>query len=251
MTELYDGSELSRESKKKKLWFTIFWIVTGIVIAVSAALFVYFCMQQYEWSGRAGLMWIQIAIVAVYATVSYGFFSLKYRRQKAYCKMLKNLRDGLKEIDTGEVLGVAAEQKVKEGVDFDAILVLQWNENKQNYFERKILVDCEKDIPPVKERDILHFVTQANMLVSWEVLKRPAGEPTLEEKKATMTAKDRELLSDNVILDEEGLKELRRNRRKMKRERMEKARAAEAQANRQQEPFPETQQDEDEEENRK
>ena len=237
MTEIYDGTEKTEEVRRKKQWLTIWLVISALVLILNVGLFVYFCMQQYEWSGKTGLLWIQIANVAVYGCASLGFFALKYRRQKAYCKMLVHMETGLKEIYTAEFLGVAAEPEVKEGVDFTVLLLLEWNENKQNYFERKVLIDVEKPVPDWKEGEIIHFVTQANMLCSWEILPRPAGEPTLEQKKASMSAKDRELLADSVILDEEGLKELKRNRRKNKKARLEKARRIEAEAERREAPF--------------
>ena len=253
MLELYDGSEYERERRRKKLWLTVWLVVTVLVFLANVGLFVYFWLQPYQWSGRTTLFVIQIVNVAVYGCLSFAFFALKYRRLKCYCKVLKNMNTGLKEIDTAEYLGVSAADEVKEGVDFFVLLFLEWNDKKQNYFERKLLVDKEKELPALQEGDIVHFVTQANMLFAWEVLPRPADEPSIEEKKQTMTAKDRELLADNVVLDADGLKELKKNRRKDKKARLEKAREVERElaesAERRADPFPEQQpssQDEEE-----
>lgn len=214
MTELYDGTELPRESKRKKIWITVWWIVTSVVLAVNIGLFVYFCLQPYQWSGRTGLFWIQIANVSVYGCLSLAFFALKYKRQRAYCKMLKNMQTGMKEIYTGEYIGVSLNTEVKEGVDFYVLLVMEFNENRQVYYERKVLIDTEKEIPEFHEGEILHFVTQANMLMSYEVLPRPADEPTMEQKRRQMAAKDKERLFDNVILEEDAANKLKKKKRR-------------------------------------
>ena len=58
---------------------------------------------------------------------------------------------------------------VKDGVDFISIIVLDWSEKKQEYFERNILFDVEKPIPEFKKGDIIKHVTHANILISYEL----------------------------------------------------------------------------------
>ena len=214
MIEIYDGTELARERKQKKIRIAIWWTLTAIVFALNVGLYVYFCLQPYQWSGRTALFWIQIANVTVYACASFFYLSVKHRRRRAYCKMLKNMQTGLKEIYTGEYLGTSLNTEYKEGVEFYVLLVMEFNANKQVYFERKVLLDVEKEIPPLHEGDILHFVTQANMLAAYEVLPRPENEPTLEQKRHQMAAKDKERLFDNVIIDEEAASKLKRKKRR-------------------------------------
>ena len=69
------------------------------------------------------------------------------------------------------------ELQEKDGVDFKSLIFIQWNEYKNKYFERKILVFYEEEFPKLEKGDEVEFVTQSNVLISYEVVgKKQIGE---------------------------------------------------------------------------
>ena len=52
-------------------------------------------------------------------------------------------------------------------------------------------MDNEKPKPELKEGDMVHFITQGNILMEYEVIPRPENEPTAEYKRESVLNKDR------------------------------------------------------------
>ena len=126
---------------------------------------------------------IAMSLSSVFAVISLLLFSTKFRRLRCYVKMLGYLQTGLKEGSVGEFLEFSEKVEVHEGVDFYNFT--------QEYFIRKVLVDNEKPKPELKEGDMVHFITQGNILMEYEVIPRPENEPTAEYKRESVLNKDR------------------------------------------------------------
>ena len=50
-------------------------------------------------------------------------------------------------------------------------IFLEWNKYKNDFFERKVLVFEEKEFPKFNENDNVRYVTQGNVLVSYEIIE--------------------------------------------------------------------------------
>ena len=51
------------------------------------------------------------------------------------------------------------------------------NKYKNDFFERKVLVFYEKDFPEIPEGANVRYVTQGNVLISYEILDLPMEKP--------------------------------------------------------------------------
>lgn len=51
-----------------------------------------------------------------------------------------------------------------------SLVFLEWNKYKKGYYERKVLVFYEKEFPEIPEGSGVRFITQGNVLVSYEIL---------------------------------------------------------------------------------
>ena len=58
----------------------------------------------------------------------------------------------------------------KDGVDMKSLIFIEWNKYKNDYFERKVLVFYEKPFPEFAEKATVRYVTQGNVLISYEIL---------------------------------------------------------------------------------
>ena len=52
-------------------------------------------------------------------------------------------------------------------VDFHVMVVLEWSDKTQEFMRRHVLVDKEKQMPNLKNGDIISYVTHANVLLSY------------------------------------------------------------------------------------
>ena len=191
MTQVYNGSEYPVEKARKKRFLTIWYILFGLVFAIDVGLIVWHALMPYKSPDQIIPKVIAMSLSSVFAVISLLLFSTKFRRLRCYVKMLGYLQTGLKEGSVGEFLEFSEKVEVHEGVDFYNFTLYEWNEIKQEYFIRKVLVDNEKPKPELKEGDMVHFITQGNILMEYEVIPRPENEPTAEYKRESVLNKDR------------------------------------------------------------
>ena len=84
---------------------------------------------------------------------------------------------GIRETYTGSFFEYSETLQDKDGVDCKALVFLEWNKFKKGFFERKVLVFAEKEFPKFEENMNVRYVTQSNVLVSYEILdKQEKGE---------------------------------------------------------------------------
>ena len=77
---------------------------------------------------------------------------------------------GLKETSTGSFFEYDETLQDKDGVDFKSLIFIEWNKFKNDFFERKVLVFNEKPFPEFTEKQNVKYVTQGNVLISYEIL---------------------------------------------------------------------------------
>jgi len=191
MTELYQGDELQKERIAKKKIFRIWLILLGIVLAIDIACVVIHALLPYNSPLAIYPKITAMGLSCLFGVLSYPFLAVKYRRIRSYVKMLGYLFIGLKEGSVGEFIGFHDTVEVKEGVDFYTMTAYEYNESKQEYFVRKVLIDKEKSKPLVSEGDMVHYITQGNILMSYEIIERKEDEPTTQQKKLSVVKKDK------------------------------------------------------------
>ena len=81
-----------------------------------------------------------------------------------------HMKTGLKETFIGSFFEYDERIQQKDGVDFKALIFLEWNKYKQDFYERKVLVPFEKEFPKFSENQNVKYITQGNVLYSYEIL---------------------------------------------------------------------------------
>ena len=84
--------------------------------------------------------------------------------------------NGLKEKSVANFLEVDQSLQDKDGVDMKALLFLQFNKRKGDYFERKVLVFADREIPVIPHNATVEFITQGNVLIEYEITEYPDQE---------------------------------------------------------------------------
>jgi hypothetical protein len=169
MTELYTGEEFKREYAAKKKALTIWLILLGVYLAISAAILIAFCLLPYG-TLQTPFIVSDIALSTVFWGLTLFFYSTKYYRLKKYVKMLEYLNIGIKENHLGQFVRYDDVIDVKDGVEFYKMILKEWNERKQEYYDRKVLIDNEIIKPAINKGDRLKYVTQGNILLKYKIL---------------------------------------------------------------------------------
>ena len=59
---------------------------------------------------------------------------------------------------------------IKDGVDCKELIFNEWNKFKEVYYERRVFVLYEMDFPDIPEKSMVKFITQGNVLISYQIL---------------------------------------------------------------------------------
>ena len=178
MTEIYSGADLQAAKKQKKKVHITFFSVTGVFIAVAAALFVYFLFEPYGSPKETPLLVTVCTLTGLYAVFAYLFLSIKFSRVRRYCIFLSRVLSRKSVYSEGTFMRTNEETVSKDGVDLKSMILVEWSEKEKDYMERKILLDAEKAVPKLRPGDLLGVNTYSNVLVSYEVLNRAGLEGT-------------------------------------------------------------------------
>ncbi|MBO5335338.1 MAG: hypothetical protein J6A87_05110, partial [Clostridia bacterium] len=95
-------------------------------------------------------------------------------RVNRYYKLLYTISEGIKNEETCYFAFFAEKDLQKEYVDVVSCVFKTWNKKKQEWMEREVYHDVEKEWPDLEQGDLVRYAVQSNFLVSYEVLERKA-----------------------------------------------------------------------------
>ena len=175
MTEYYTDAELVSAKKQKNKTLAAYLIVSGVYLAATVAFYIYYGTLPYEgYRDTASIigrikLWHYL-LTAVFVIFSFIFLGIKYKRVRRYYVQCVHMSTGLRETSTGSFLEYDENIQDKDGVDFKSLVFVEWNKYKNDFFERKVLVFYEKPFPEIPEQANVSYVTQGNVLISYEIL---------------------------------------------------------------------------------
>lgn len=169
MINVYQREDYLNAQKSRKNILKGVFISLGLMLALNLSVFIYYIGLEYNTPLRTPLILVNVISCAIYSVVLYLIFSIKYKRVNCYVNMLKDMQVGLKSEGVNTFVRTDSSLISKNGVDFVSLVVLEWSEKKQEYFERNILFDVEKQLPQLKKGDVIKHVTHANILISYEL----------------------------------------------------------------------------------
>ncbi|MBQ9485372.1 MAG: hypothetical protein IJU83_00885 [Clostridia bacterium] len=175
MIEYYTQTELDSAKKQKNRTLAVYFVVLGIYLAASVAFWIYYMTLPYEGYGDTArtvslIKLSHYSLTAVFVIFSFLYLGIKFKRVNRYYRECVHLSTGLRETSTGSFLEYDENIQDKDGVDFKALIFIEWNKYKNDFFERKVLVFYEKPFPEIPEQANVSYVTQGNVLVSYEIL---------------------------------------------------------------------------------
>ncbi len=170
MTQFFVNSQFEDAKKQKKRTFGIYLIFLGIYLFISLGLFLWFWTLPYMAKDITKIKLIHYPLTAVFVMFSFIFLGIKYKRIKNYYKMTKNLLVGLKETSTGSFFEYDESIRTKDGVECKSLVFIEWNKYKDDFYERHVLVLKEMEFPQFEENQNVRYVTQGNVLISYEIL---------------------------------------------------------------------------------
>lgn len=176
MIQYFDEQQYEKAKKQRKDVISFYIGVLVSYLLLSVGLIIWYSTLPYKSPTISTVKWIHYPLTAFMVIFSFVYLGITYKRVNRYYHTMINLMTGLRETSTGSFIEVDESLQEKDGVDFKALIFLEWNKYKNDFFERKVLVFDEWTVPEIKENANVRYVTQGNVLVSYEILDLPVEE---------------------------------------------------------------------------
>ena len=170
MEQYFDEQEFVLAKKQKTRVLIAYFIVLAVYAIISTGMFLWFRTLPYMSEEITKVKIIHHVITVIFVIFSFIFLGIKYKRVRNYYFMNLNMKTGLKETFIGSFFEYDERIQQKDGADFKALIFLEWNKFKNDFFERKVLIPFEKEFPKFTENQNVKYVTQGNVLYSYEIL---------------------------------------------------------------------------------
>lgn len=170
MTEYFLESDFLAAKKQRKFVLTVYFIILAVYLVSSVCFFLWYRTLPYQSPTITTVKLIHYSVTAVMVIFSFIYLGIPYKRVNKYYKLTFNLKTGIRETSTGSFFEYDETLQDKDGVDFKSLVFIEWNKYKNDFFERKVLVFEEKPFPELEENQNVRYVTQGNVLISYEIL---------------------------------------------------------------------------------
>ena len=171
MVEYFKKQELIDAKKQKTKTILIYLIVVMLYFAYAVPMLLWYLSLPYKDPQIVTVKLLQFAGGALIILFSALYLGIAYRRIRDFYKVCLHLDTGLRETSVGAFLEYDASSQQKDGVDCKALIFVEWDKYKKDFFERKVLVFYEKEFPVFEPNQNVKYVTQGNVLVSYEILE--------------------------------------------------------------------------------
>ncbi len=169
MTYVYQKEDYAVALKSKNGILKGFFISLAILLAINIAIFIIYTQQEYKTELKLPLMLANVISCSIYAIIMFFIFAVKYKRVASYVKMLRDMQQGIRVEGVNAYVRTDSSITVKDGVEFISLVFLQWSEKRQEFFERVIYYDLEKQLPDFAKGDVIKHITHANILIAYEL----------------------------------------------------------------------------------
>ena len=168
-----DADFLAAVAQRRKI-FGIFLTVTFVYAAFCIGWLIYYIGLPYNDPMQTLPKWMVWIASALYVVFTFPFMGIKYRRVNCYYKLLYTISEGIKNEEKCYFAFFAEKDLQKENVDVVSCVFKTWNKKKQEWMEREVYFDVEKEWPDLEQGDFVRYVVQSNFLIRYEVLQRQA-----------------------------------------------------------------------------
>ena len=176
MIDYFKESMYEQARKQRKTVLTIYFVVVAVYLLVSVGIYLWYRTLPYLSPTITTVKIIHYSITAIMVIFSFVYLYIPFKRVNRFYRLTYNMVTGIRETSTGSFLEYDETLQDKDGVDFKSLVFIEWNKYKNDFFERKVLVFDELPFPEIQEGQNARYVTQGNVLVSYEILEQEQEE---------------------------------------------------------------------------
>lgn len=171
MIKYFKLEEYYEAKKERNKVLIVYFTFLAVYLLISGALIGWYMTLPYKASEITLVKAIHFTITGIFVIFSIIYLGIKYRITKNYYKRCLEMATSHGEEYEGNLIEFNEENIDRDGVESKTIIFLEWNKFKNEFFERKVYVPFGKDFPLIEENDTVKYITQANFLVAYEIIK--------------------------------------------------------------------------------
>ena len=145
--------------------------IIGIYLLISAGVYFWYSTLPYESPKITLVKIVHYSLTFLFVMATVVFARIKFKRVDSFYKKCIDIETGLTEENFGNFLEFDESLHTKDGVDFKTAVFVQYRESKKDFFERRVLIFYEKPNPEFIEGQNVRYITQGNVLKSYEIVK--------------------------------------------------------------------------------
>ncbi len=168
MENIYEQADFDLVKKQKrnlKIWY---FVALGVFVAFAVVMFVFYRLEPYKSPNITTMKIITYTVTGVFVIFSYIYLAIPFKRIRNYCKILHGIETGTNNEVNGVFERYSEAIEVRDGIEFKSLYFLEYNTKKQEFFERKVLFDTEKQFPEFTKGENVKYYTHGNVLVAFE-----------------------------------------------------------------------------------
>lgn len=191
MTAVFTEKEKKEAFGERKRLLTLWFVALGVYLALEAVMItlnIVAVVRDRDRSLYVPFMLSSIILCTLFGSGSLFFFAIKYRLTRKYCRMLRDMKQGLKDKGQGVFIAINPEISEKDGVFFYRMVIDCPPMKRGDITTREILIERNHALPEFETGDVIRFITHANILMAYEKVGHTEGKtPTLTDReKAAM-----------------------------------------------------------------
>lgn len=191
MTAVFTEKEKKEAFGERKKLLTLWFVALGVYLALEAVMItlnIVAVVRDRDRSLYVPFMLTSIILCTLFGSGSLFFFAIKYRLTRKYCRMLRDMKQGLKDKGQGVFIAINPEISEKDGVFFYRMVIDCPPMKRGDITTREILIERNHALPAFETGDVIRFITHANILMAYEKVGHTEGKtPTLTDReKAAM-----------------------------------------------------------------
>lgn len=166
MIELYDENYLKKIELQKKRLLTVYFILLAVAVIIEAVVIFFNAYLPYGNEYKTLLQLVMYSVAIIFSVYSVLFFTITYGRVKTYYDFVDGIMVGNKKETPVTVIKLSREL-ISGKIDGYTLAVLEWSDAENDFVERTINIDNEKEIPDFEKGEIITVATCSNYLYSY------------------------------------------------------------------------------------
>lgn len=184
MKEYFTEQQFISAKKQRKIVIGGYIGVMILYVILSVGIFLWYRTFPYLDPRINTAKFIHYSLTALMVIFSFIYLGIPFKRVNRFYRITYQMLTGIRETSTGSFFEYDETLQDKDGVDMKSLIFIEWNKYKNDFFERKVLVFDELEFPKIPENANVRYITQGNVLISYEILDIPTDETNEEESAA-------------------------------------------------------------------